>query len=265
MKKLLYFVPVLILILFMTVSNKLLSSGSINPLTMILISVAIFGALMIFKPKSAAPKPMSDIEQMVRGDYARDAFADKPQLAVKFQSALKDYSGSMPKAAINKLEKLAPQCTTDQETYAVAMARALCYTGTQKYREAAKEYTRVLSLHPTADVAFEAGSCFQRLGQLKKAMDSYQFAIDLDPENLRYRSSLATAYVADGDYETGLDHALAVLEMKPDHDSALATAAICYGLLDEPLLRKRYTDLAVDSGYKKSKIDDTIAALKKRN
>lgn len=264
MKKMLYFIPVLLFLAFTVMGNRLFASGSINPMVMIVGSVVIFGALMFLRPKAAAPKPVSDVEQKVRGDFAKDAFLDKEKLNAKFQSALKDYSGSMPKSATAKLEKLAPQCTTDAETYAVAMALGMCYSGARKYREAAKEFTRALSLHPTAEIAFDAGSCYQRIGQLKKAMDSYEFALDLDPENLDYRSALATAYVADRDYETGLEHALLALEQKKDHPSALATAAICYGLLNDPVMSKYYADLAVDNGYKRDKIEQTITALKKR-
>lgn len=264
MKKFAYFIPVILVVLFSIVGSRLFASGAVSPTTLILITAVIFGVMLLARPKTAAPKPASDIEQKVLGEYAKDAFADQPQLAAKFQSAMKDYSGNMPKSALNKLQKLAPQCTGDKETYAVSMATALCQITVGKHKDAIREYVRALSLNPHSELAVSLGSCYQRLGELDKAKDTYQYALDLDGNNLEARSKLATAYVADGSYQMGLDQALTVLQKDEKDASALATSAICYGLLDEPVLYKRYTDLAVENGYKKDKITNTVDALKKR-
>ena len=78
------------------------------------------------------------------------------------------------------------------------------------------------------------------------------------------RAILATTYVADGDYYTALEQAQMVLEKNDKHASALATAAISCGLTGDPVMCKHYTTQAVENGYSKKKIEDTIAALKKR-
>jgi hypothetical protein len=52
--------------------------------------------------------------------------------------------------------------------------------------------------------------------------------------------------------------------MDENHPSSLATCAICYGILDDMLLHKSYTDKAVDNGYSAVKISDTVTALKKK-
>lgn len=264
MKKFAYAVPVILVLIFTLISNRLFASGSVSPITLVLISFAVFVVVALTRPKNAGPSPSSDIEKKVRGEFAKDAFADDDKRSAKFQAALKDYSGNMPKAALNKLEKLAPQCQTDQETYAVAMAEALVFTALNKTKDAAREYNRALSLHLSSDVAIALGSCQQRLGDLDKAVDSYEFALELEPGSIDARSRLATAYVADGSYQTGLDQALLVLEQEETNSSALATAAICYGLLDDPVMHRHYMDLAVKNGYKKDKITQTVDALKKR-
>ena len=55
-----------------------------------------------------------------------------------------------------------------------------------------------------------------------------------------------------------------VLDKDEHHASALATAAICHSLLDDPVMSKYYTDLAVEHGYSRKKIEDTVSTLKKR-
>ena len=104
----------------------------------------------------------------------------------------------------------------------------------------------------------------QRLGNLDKARDSYEYALDLDAGNLEARSRIATTYVADHDFEMALEYANQIIDEDENHSSALATAAICHGLLNDPVMSKYYTKLAVENGYSQKKIEETIATLKKR-
>jgi len=264
MKKFGFILPILLFLGFSFLSTRMFASGAFSPVILVVIMVVMFGVMMLVRPKTAAPKPVSDVEAHVRGEFAKDAFSDDPQLAAKFQSALKDYSGNMPKAALSKLEKLAPQCRSDAETYAVSIATAMTLCSLNKHKEAIRHYSQAIVLNPTTELAMTLGSCHQRLGELNKARDSYEFALDLDENFLDARSSIATTYVADGDYDSALEQAMLVLEKNENHASALATTAICYGLLNDPILSKRYQQLAVDNGYSEKKITETIAALKKR-
>ena len=262
MKKFAYFIPVLIFILMTTLGSRVMSSGA-SPMTMLVLLAIPLAMLMFLRPKKGA-KPASNFEQKVRGEFAQDAFANDEKLAVQFQAAIKDYNSNMPKAALKKLLKLAPQCTGDKEIYAVALATAHCYLVEGKPLPAIKEYTRALNIHANADVALELGSCHQRLGNLDKARDSYEYALDLDEENLEALSRIATTYVADHDFSSALEYANRVLDQDEAHASALATAAISHGLLGDSVLCKYYTEQAVEHGYNKAKIEETISTLKKR-
>ncbi len=264
MKNLLFLVPIALFLVFSAFSSRLFAAGTVSPSMMVLLSIGLMAAIMmLFRPKAAKRSPITGVEETIRGEFAKDAFLDDPKKNAQFQAIVKAYSGNMPKSAASKLPKLQPLCVTDQERYAFARLSALVHTALGKYGEAARQYTTALVLHPTSDLAVELGACQQRLGELKKARESYQYAIDLDETNLDARCRLATAYVADRKYEEALEEALAVLDKAAANESALATAAICYGLLDEPLLYKRYTELAVENGYKQDKITETVKALKK--
>ncbi len=265
MKKLLFFVPVLIFLVFTMFSSRLFAAGTVNPTTLVvIIAVFLLVALLVRPKKTAAPKAASEIEDQVRGDFAPDAFTGNDKKDKLFQQAMKDYGSNCPKAAMTKLTKLAPMCSNDQETYAAAMLTALCCISNQKFSEALRQYTTAIVLHPTAELALALGSCHQRLGELRQAKDSYQFALELDENCLDARCALATACVADWEYEEGLKHAMRALEQDENQSSALATAAICHGLLGDSLLQKHYTQKAVENGYKADKITSTISALKKR-
>ena len=264
MKKLAFLVPVLMFAGFMFVSSKLFSNGSGNPL--VLVGIMAIGMVFMasLRPKvKQKERPIADVEAEIRGSFAKDAFSDDAQLNAKFQAVLKDMAGAMPKAAYNKLLKLAPLCRNDPEKYAVAMATAQVQISNGKFADAARQYTTCLILDPTAELAMKQGSCYQRMGELDKARSAYTYALDLDESNLEAHSAIATTYVADREYEQALGVALKVLEKDCTHASSLATAAICYGLLGNDRMREQYTDLAESNGYSRKKINETIAALRK--
>ena len=264
MKFLMMLVPVAMLLVFMKVSSGVLASGSVNPLMLIGITSVFMVVLIAMRPKNKGPRPASDLEKKVRGEFAKDAFANDPKLGAMFQSAIKDYSSNMPKAAISKLTKLAPQCTDDPEIYAVAMATAQCHLTVGKPLLAVPEYTKALTIHPSPEVAMELGSCHRRLGNLDKARDSYEYALDLEEGNLEALSRIATTYVADHDFETALEYANRIIDADETHASALATAAICHGVLKNSVMCNFYTRQAVENGYSQRKIEETIDTLKRR-
>ena len=197
------------------------------------------------------------------GEFARDAFTDDSKLSKDFQTAVTNFQGNMPKAALAKLDKLAPQCRSDAETYAVSIVTAMVCRKLDDYRRAIVEYNRAIVLHPTSDIAMNIGSCHQRRGELKKARDSYEFAMELDPKNVAAMSALATAWVADEKYDRALECAEMVLELEDTNASALATCAICHGLMNHPQRMADFTESAVRAGYSRKKIEETIDALKK--
>lgn len=264
MKKLAFFVPILMFTGSLFIGSKLMSSGNMSPVMMVVLMVGILFAVSLFRPKpKQTVKPADELENEIRGDFAKNAFLDDEQLNLKFKSALKDYSGNMPKAAYSKLTKLVPLCRNDQEKYVVAIATAQVQMTLGKFMDACRQYTTALVIHPSTELAMKQGGCYQRLGELDKARSAYTYALDLEESNLEAHSAIATTYVADRNYEEALGVALKVLEKNENHASSLATTAICYGLLGESDMRDLYTDRAEANGYSRRKINDTISALKR--
>jgi tetratricopeptide (TPR) repeat protein len=231
---------------------------------LVVISAVAMLAMAAIRPKKSAVKADPTAAMGILGDVAKEAFAHDEQLAAKFRSAVKDYSSNMPKSAINKLEKLQSQCKTDADTYAVSVALGVAKASIGNFEAAIKLYNKAVVIYPTTELAAAIGAAQQRMGELDQARDSYEFALELDPANIDARSALATAYVADGMFEQAIEEARLALEQNENHASSLATCAICYGILNETLLSKNYTDKAVSSGYKAEKITSTITALKKK-
>lgn len=265
MKKALFFlIPVGIFLVFSTLGSKLFLSGTINPITFVIISASAMILMAFLRPKSGAPARSVEAVQDLLGDFAGDAFASNQQAQRTFHSAVNDYASNCPKAALNKLAKLETQCASDPDRYAVAMLTAMSLCSVNKYDEAIRHYNKAIILNPSPALAVTIGSTHQRLGKLKQAIDSYEFALDLDPNCLEAMTNLATAHVAKGDYTAALEQAQQALEVDENSASALATCAICCGLMDDSLMYKTYSEKAVANGYKGDKIRATVDALKKR-
>lgn len=260
----LFLIPLLIFAVISFLGTRLFASGGMHPALLVAIAAAAMLLMAAVRPKNKNGKAAPDAALTILGDFAKDAFDYDEKLSSKFQSAVADYISSMPKSAINKLEKLQPLCKTDADTYAVSVVLGLAKTTVGDFEAAIKLYNKAVVLNPTTELAAAIGGAQQRIGELTQAMDSYAFALELDPDNLEARSSLATAYVADGDFEMAIEHAKLVLDRDENHASALATTAICYGVLNDPLLYKSYTEKAVANGYKEDKITSTVPALKKK-
>ena len=259
MKKIL---PTVLMLAIMFAGYKMMTAGVISPIVLIGMTMAMMLCFLFIRPSAKnAASPEAILEAL--GEFGKDAFSDDSQLSKDFQTAVANFLGNMPKAALAKLEKIKPQCRTDAEKYAVAMLCATIQCKLNEFSRAIPEYNQAVVLHPTSEVALSIGSCQQRIGELRKARGSYEFALELDPNNVQAMSALATAWVADRKYENALDYAEMALEHAPDNASALATCAICHGLLGNQEESAEFTEKAVREGYNRQKITDTIKALKK--
>ena len=260
-----FLIPLLIFAVISLLGTKLFAAGAISPAMLVLISAVAMVAMALIRPKAkTAAKFSPNVVQELLGDFSKDAFAEDPQNAAKFQSAVSDYIQSMPKAALNKLEKLQPLCKTDADHYAVTVAMGMAKAALSDFDGAIKLYNKAVVICPTSQLADAMGSLQQRVGELKKAIDSYEFALDLEPGNLQVRSKLATAHVADGDFDNAIEQAQQVLDLDERNASALATIAICHGVLGHDSLYQGYTAKAVEAGYKAEKITSTVPILKKK-
>jgi tetratricopeptide (TPR) repeat protein len=259
-----FLVPVAVLLVVFAFFKLIFASGPVNPILMggILV-VSLVGSLLL-RPKNNGNHRNTDTTLSLLGDYSKDAFSYDAALSAQFQGAVSDFLNSMPKAATKKLENLQPLCKTDADTYAVSVTLGMIKASNGDYSAAIKLFNRAVILHPTAELADTIGSAHQRIGELEEAMDSYEFALDLDPENIDIRAKLATACVADGKLEEAIEQAQLVLDLREDHASALATIAICHGILGNDDLYSGYTARAVEAGYQEQKITATVPVLKKK-
>lgn len=259
-----FLLPIAIVAIVAVLFKEVFGPGTMNPLVVGSIVVVTMLGTSLLRPKNKSGKATVDSTFSLLGDFGKEAFSYDEALSKLFQSAVTDFLNSMPKAATKKLEKLQTLCKTDADTYAVSVALGMIKCYDDDHAAAISLFNRAVVLHPSAQLADALASAHQRIGELEKAIDSYEFALDLDPDAIDIRAKLATAHVGNGEFETAIDQAQQVLDRKEDHASALATIAICHGVLGRSDLSSGYTAQAVDAGYSQEKITSTITALKKK-
>lgn len=259
-----FLVPAAVLLIVFVFFKQVFGSGPINPIVMIGIIITCLVVVSLLMPRKKSAKGNVDSTFTLLGDFSKEAFHYDEKLSAQFQSAVSDFLNSMPKSAAKKLESLQPLCKTDADTYAVSVALGLIKCYDEDHAAAIKLFNRAVVLHPTAQLADAIGSAHQRIGELDEAIDAYEFALDLDPDAIDIRAKVATAYVGDGKFETAIDQAQQVLDIQEDHASALATIAICHGVLGHEELYSGYTARAVEAGYSEQKITTTVPALQKK-
>lgn len=259
-----FLVPILVFAVVAIFFKQVFGNGPMNPVVMIGIIVVCLTSTALLRPKKNNRSNSADKTFSLLGDFSKEAFSYDEKLSAQFQSAITDFMNSMPKAATKKLEALQPLCKTDADTYAVSVALGMIKCYDDDHAAAIKLFNRAVVLHPTAQLADAIASAHQRIGELEEAIDSYEFALDLDPDAIDIRAKLATAHVGNGAFLAAIDQAQLVLDRKEDHASALATVAICHGVLNHSELCSGYTAKAVDAGYSEDKINTTITVLKKK-
>ena len=259
-----FLIPIVVFLIIFVFFKQVFGNGPMNPLVMGAIIIACLVGTSLLRPRKKGAQSNVDTTFSLLGDHGKDAFAYDEALHAQFQAAVTDFLGSMPKAATKKLEQLQLKCKTDADTYAVSVVLGMIKCYDEEYAEAIKLFNRAVVIYPSAQLAEVIGANQQRIGELEDAMESYEFALDLDPAAIDIRAKLATAYVGDGKFETAIEHAQLVLDQKEDHASALATIAICHGVLNHTQLYEGYTAKAADAGYSSEKITTTVTALKKK-
>ena len=68
-----FLVPILVIGVFMLISNRLMSSGAMNPSTMVIIGAVAFVLMMLIRPKKPAGKVSADSTLSLLGDFSKDA------------------------------------------------------------------------------------------------------------------------------------------------------------------------------------------------
>jgi tetratricopeptide (TPR) repeat protein len=110
-----------------------------------------------------------------------------------------------------------------------ALGMALRKSG--QFAEAARAFQRAQKIQPDARVAFQAGFCHAKAGQVEQAVAAYQQTVELDPTHEKAWYNLILALMKLGDHETALVDLEILQAMEGDTYRILFNRGICCGSL----------------------------------
>ena len=90
-----------------------------------------------------------------------------------------------------------------------------------RYADAARVLERAVAHDPNDAWAHDKlGIAYQRLGREDDALEQFEQAVNLAPDNPVYRYNLGAMLVSAGQNEEGCDHLHRCLELDPNHSTA---------------------------------------------
>ena len=218
-------------------------------------------ATMCKKPKQPPVSNKKALYQKAYPEFIQEPFADEPKLEKKFYDAIHDYNRNKPSDAVAKLEKLRKECRNTAELRAVTVFTALALDDLGRYPESLQLYDAARKIRDSSTLASNMGLNCQRLGDMERAAEYYEEAIQLDSRNAYAYNNLSALFFRQGEYENALDAAKDALECNATMPQALSTAAICAKLLGDEEAYTGYYRRAVAAGYDGDKIKRVIKQL----
>ncbi len=221
--------------------------------------------LVLFRPnRRRRVSNKKALYQKAYPEFIQNVFAEDKKLEKKFYDAVDDYNQNKLAAAVSKLSKLRGQCQRTADIYAVTVFTALSLFDMQLYEEAAKHYYSALQMRPHSTLASNLGLCYERLGKTEMALEAYQKAVALNPNNAFVYSNLGFLFFRKEDYESALENAEKSIAINAQMPQALALASMCCALLERGEEYAKYYRRAVNAGYDGNRIKNTVQSLDPR-
>ena len=95
--------------------------------------------------------------------------------------------------------------------------QGLCYSDMGKYGEAIADFTKFISLQPTANAYYSRGLAFKNSGKLDEAIEDYSTAIALKPDYVAAYLNRANAFFKRGNLADALANYDRVLQLDPSN------------------------------------------------
>ncbi|MCK9304868.1 MAG: tetratricopeptide repeat protein [Bacteroidales bacterium] len=136
----------------------------------------------------------------------------------------------------------------DKEELSVYEDIAFCLEKLEKPEESLKYYLRYLDKDPFSDyVWFNVGTLYARSKNYDKALEAFEYAIALNPENSSAIYNKAIVYIDTFRYETGIRTFKELLKHEPGNIYAMITIADASLKIDDPESARLYYKMALET------------------
>lgn len=216
-----------------------------NLLRSVIIALSGVSALMKTFPKR---KPLNAYASAY-GKELGSAFAEDTKKRERLLEAVRLFDEDKYTAALKVLAELKLDARTRDEHYAVGLFTALCQTDMGLHDAAIATYAETAQKGAVSSQLYSnMGAQYAAMENVEKAMEAYNKAIELDPENPMPYNNVANMAVTDGAYDVAIRAGKCALQLKPNLYQAASAVAMAYAALGDKAEMKKYFDMAVQAG-----------------
>ncbi|MBO5111649.1 MAG: tetratricopeptide repeat protein [Clostridia bacterium] len=240
-----------------------LSQNTVTRAILLLIG-SVFTLIKAFGGRRA-PKRTIAFYRKHYNDLMGNAFLGNPKGEKEFLKALNAFNADKPLVAIKHLDRLWPEVESTTDRFAVATFLGLCYDDGTYYLQAAEWYEKAAALTPNSTVLSNAGICYQRLGNNARAIEAYERALKVDPQNANAYSNIANLYVREAEYEGALEYAEKALAINANLIPAHSARSIAYAAMGDEEAYEKALCQAAAAGADRKKIELAVRYILDEN
>jgi len=170
--------------------------------------------IQLEKPDAARSVLKQGQAKGLKGDVV-DQLASQLKLSQgKVDSVIALYNSGHIKESLNLIDALLKDYPNEARLYNL---RGSCHKALGQLDKAVKSYEQALMIKPNyVDAHYKLGNTLKALGQLDEAVQSYEKALIINPNSAEVLNNLANTFKALGQLDTAIKHCEAVLVIKPD-------------------------------------------------
>ena len=157
------------------------------------------------------------------------AAADSNDAQLFYQKGLKELWQENWSAALTCFQKAKEKSPQDADVW---FQLGYCYSKLGRYQEGIESYKQAIKIKPDfAESHYNLGVAYSKLGRSQEAIESFKQAIRIKPDFAEAHYNLGIAYSNLGRYQDEIESYKQAIRIKPDHASAHYNLGVAYGQL----------------------------------
>lgn len=164
-------------------------------------------------------------------DILGNVFTDDRAMEKRFFKAVNLWNRNEQSSALDAFGGMEALCRKNDERYAVAFFKGLCYDDLHMWVKAAEQYERALTYRENSSAASNMGIAYERLGKEDEAESAYRYAVRIDPDNEYPYNNLAQLCIRRGEYEDAADYARQATQRNANFRQAWSALAVSCAML----------------------------------
>ncbi len=229
--------------------------------TLITLAVSFFYGITKLNKPSSTRRSLKFYEKFY-ADTIKSAFSDNKKLRKKMLQSLANYNVNKYEKAINQLIELEPLCKTSDDIFVVNFYLGINYTEVEQIDKAIERYEYLIQVKLADSSTFSNLSIlYNKKREYEKSIKVCNLAIQFDPKNEYAYHNFASVLFRVGDYEKSIENLEEAIKINNKFSASLELLAIIYYVIGNTEQGEIYKKRAIASGISKKSIEDAISSF----